>query len=82
MFVCADNDGRLAKAANVAMLKKLTREAKNQSKFDKKKLQQEQGSRGTKQKVKREGRAWASDEEEFKEALPKADSGQEGQHSY
>ena len=73
----ADNDRRLAKAANNAMLKKLHREAQKESKSLKKKVQQEQGSRGTKQKVKRE--AWASDEEDFKEALPRADSGQQGQ---
>ena len=76
----ADNDRRLAKAANDGMLRKLRKEAQKESKAAKKKLQRQldQDSRGTKQKPVLEARSWASDEEEFREVLPRTDSGQGG----
>ena len=62
------------------MLRKLRKEAQRENKAAKKKLQQqlEQDGRGTKQKPLREAGSWASDEEEFREALPRTDSGQGG----
>ena len=81
VFQChADNDRRLAKAANDGMLRKLRKEAQRESKAARKKLQRqlEQDGRGTKQKALREARSWASDEEEFTETLPRTDSGQGG----
>ena len=61
------------------MLRKLRKEAQRESKLVKKKLQreQEQDAKGNMQKL-REERSWASDEEEFKETLPRTDSGQTG----
>ena len=76
----ADNDRRLAKAANDAMLRKLQKEARKESRAEKKKLQKEQG-RGSKQRGKREVGSWASDEEDFTETISRTDSGQGGQLS-
>lgn len=58
------------------MLRKLRKEAQKESKAAKKKLDQD--SRDTKQKPVLEARSWASDEEEFREVLPRTDSGQGG----
>ena len=62
------------------MLRKLRKEAQRESKATRKKLQRqlEQDGGRTKQKPLREARSWASDEEEFKETLPRTDSGQGG----
>lgn len=77
---CADDDKRLAKAADEGRLRRLRKEAQRESRLAKKKLQrqQDQDGRGTEQKPSREARGWASDEEEFKETLPRTDSGQAG----
>lgn len=70
----------MAKAADEGRLRKLRKEAQRESKLAKKRLQrqQEQGGKGTKQKPLQEAKSWASDEEEFRETLPRADSGQGG----
>lgn len=69
-LLSADDDKRLAAAANAAMLKKLHTDARRDSKFVKKKLQRqlgpERGSSGSKQK----------DRDEVKQEEP-ADSGQD-----
>ncbi|KAL3143597.1 hypothetical protein ABBQ38_002394 [Trebouxia sp. C0009 RCD-2024] len=77
----ADDDKRLAKAADEGRLRRLRKEAQRESRLVKKKLQrqQDQDGGGTKQKPSREARGWASDEEEFKDSsLPRTDSSQAG----
>lgn len=69
----------MAKAADEGRLRKLRKEAQRETKLAKKRLQQEQGS---KQQPLQEAKSWASDEEEFRETLPKTDSGQGGRHPY
>lgn len=77
---CADDDKRLAKAADEGRLRKLRKEAQRESRLVKKKLQrqQDQDGRGTKQQPLHGARGWASDEEEFTQTLPRTDSGQAG----
>jgi len=76
---CADDDKRLAAAANGAKLKSLRKEAQRDSKFVKKKLQRQlesgSGSRGNKQKAKAEG----SQEGDGEQALLRRDSSQGGE---
>lgn len=70
----------MAKAADEGRLRKLRKEAQRENRLAKKRLQQEQGGKGTKQKPLQEAKSWASDEDEFTETLPRKDSGQGGRH--
>lgn len=73
----ADDDERLAAAANGLKLKTLRKEAQRDSKFVKKKLQRQpdSSSRGSKQKAKAE----AGQEGEGQQALLRRDSSQGGE---
>lgn len=75
----ADDDNRLAAAANGAKLKSLRKKAQRDSKFVKKKLQRQLesgfGSRGSKQKAKGE----ASQEGDGEQALLRRDSSPGGE---
>ena len=83
LLVCAEDNKRLAAAADAAKLKKLHKEARRDSKFVRKKLQRQvepgESGKGTKQKLQAELKE--VDPFETEDALVRRDSNQGGEQS-